>query len=332
MAMDWSSERYVRLYTRDTLTWRRWCWQARAVFPLLLRAADRAGLLHVGSDPGEGLALVVGLPAEVCVVALHGDRKTPGLLSPDGDGGPPTVVLRGGLLIIPNHIAAQEAQRTDAQRQRDHRERVRDIASGARLLLDSRKVPELGPSMSHAVTPGHAVTVSVTPSLAEPPEEEGTPPATRVPPQGGKRRRSTREPDGELQPIVDRVVERLNQRSATPFDPRGKTTRSRIEGLLRAGHTEADLRLVVWHRHVEWGADPAMRKYLRPSTVFGPTKFEEYLPMAVAAWRAKNGGELPAGVSDKVRRLAVAPAGGARTSPGQPSLLEALTKDTKHEP
>ena len=43
--MDWANERYVRLYTRDTVTWKMWPWEARAIFPLLMRKVDRAGVL-----------------------------------------------------------------------------------------------------------------------------------------------------------------------------------------------------------------------------------------------------------------------------------------------
>lgn len=43
--MNWSDERYVKLYERDTLTWP---WQAKCVFALLLRKVDRSGVLDTG--------------------------------------------------------------------------------------------------------------------------------------------------------------------------------------------------------------------------------------------------------------------------------------------
>lgn len=42
------------------------------------------------------------------------------------------------------------------------------------------------------------------------------------------------------------------------------------------GRTVDDVRAVVRLKLREWGRDPKMRRYVRPSTLFGP-KFEEYL-------------------------------------------------------
>jgi hypothetical protein len=47
--MRWPDESYVKLYTRDTPTWRAMAWQARALLPLLMRKVDKAGLMECGS-------------------------------------------------------------------------------------------------------------------------------------------------------------------------------------------------------------------------------------------------------------------------------------------
>lgn len=47
-----------------------------------------------------------------------------------------------------------------------------------------------------------------------------------------------------------------------------------------------DLRQVVWDRGNNWAEDPKMDVYLRPSTLFGPEKFPEYLAQARAAYAA----------------------------------------------
>jgi len=47
--MDWSNERYVRVYTRDTAEYLALCWQAKALLSLLLRKCDRAGVVVVRS-------------------------------------------------------------------------------------------------------------------------------------------------------------------------------------------------------------------------------------------------------------------------------------------
>jgi hypothetical protein len=168
--MRWEDERYVRVYTRDTGEWLALGWEAQALFMLLLRKADRAGLVPTGKAGIRGLAALAGMPLDVVQrVAL--------LLLEDG-------CLREatGGYVIPNFIVAQEARASDAQRKRDQRERDRDKAiasgsSGSRSGMDSEAsvvraqsqngVTQGGHAMeSHAVTGGHAG--EVTPSLTVP--------------------------------------------------------------------------------------------------------------------------------------------------------------------
>lgn len=56
--MDWQDERFVRLYTRDTADWLTWPWQSRALFPLLMRKADRVGRVSMGRSGLAGLAVL----------------------------------------------------------------------------------------------------------------------------------------------------------------------------------------------------------------------------------------------------------------------------------
>jgi hypothetical protein len=111
--MDWSNERYVRNYTRDTADLIAVGWEGRFVFYELLRKVDRAGILDYGGD----LAVVpdiLRLPPEVFEVAL------PRLLKRG------CVVQRDGVLVLPNFLEAQEASQSDAARKRASRERRRD--------------------------------------------------------------------------------------------------------------------------------------------------------------------------------------------------------------
>lgn len=96
--MDWSEERYVRLYTRDTAEWMSWPWQARALFPLLIRKADRTGAIALGKLGRKGLALLVGLPLNV----VEPDLDT---LVADG-----CVQEHPGYVIMPNFLEAQECR------------------------------------------------------------------------------------------------------------------------------------------------------------------------------------------------------------------------------
>jgi len=178
--MDWSDERYVRLYTRDTATWKRLKWQGQTVLMHLLRKVDRAGVLETKgeSDAAAAIEAVTDLPNEVVEPGL---KK---LLEQE------VVALRGNMLLFPKFIEAQEAHHTDAHRMREYRARRRDRArlglgpdvterndhetprnaqkkgatKGAKdPIVTPRNEPVDNP---HApVTPGSG---SVTPSLAQP--------------------------------------------------------------------------------------------------------------------------------------------------------------------
>ena len=161
--MNWSDERYVRLYTRDTVTWKRWTWEARALFPLLLRRVDRSGILDAGSgDKAEALALMLEVPIDVAV------RVLPQWLASD------TVRESGRALVVPSFIEAQEATQSDRQRQAESRARRRTNALSSQVV-DS--------TTSH-VTSSHETSQHVTPAVpcrAEPAVKDmsGTPDVTQ---------------------------------------------------------------------------------------------------------------------------------------------------------
>ena len=69
--MDYSNERWVRLYTRDTATWKLVDWRARTVLLHILRKADRAGVIDVGKDGELGLAALLELPREIVADGLR---------------------------------------------------------------------------------------------------------------------------------------------------------------------------------------------------------------------------------------------------------------------
>lgn len=110
--MDWSNERYVRLYTRDTETWKLLTWEGRALLTLLLRKVDRAGVLET-KHGARGVAALVELPLDLV------ERGLPQLLE---DG---TVAAHAVGYYIPKFLEAQEAPASDALRQKEARERRR---------------------------------------------------------------------------------------------------------------------------------------------------------------------------------------------------------------
>jgi hypothetical protein len=182
--MDWANERYVRLYTRDTGDWLQWPWQSRALFPLLIRKADRAGVIEMGKHGHKGLAAIVNLPAEVVEAGLAG-------LLEDG-----SVKINGTVLVMPNFIEAQETRQSDKLRAKESRSRRRSTALAgpspdvtARHQVspvgdaDERNVTSgsdsgpTGDDPSPDVTARHSVPSRAVPSQAKP---------TPLPPDGGE--------------------------------------------------------------------------------------------------------------------------------------------------
>lgn len=96
MSLDWANERYVRVYTRDTAEQLCWPWEARAIWWLLIRKADRSGMLPVPTKLGmRGVAALISMPVEVVEVGLAA------LL----EDGCVRAVPEG--FLIPNYIEAQ---------------------------------------------------------------------------------------------------------------------------------------------------------------------------------------------------------------------------------
>jgi len=124
--MNWEDERYVRLYTRDTITWKLLGWEGRFVMMSLLRKVDRAGCLDLEAGT-EGLAALLEMPEEIVQVGLAACAKRG------------TVQLRGHMLVLPRFIEAQEAKQSDRQRQRECREKRRDLGERAKVVGLSRE-------------------------------------------------------------------------------------------------------------------------------------------------------------------------------------------------
>ena len=282
MALNWSDERYVRVYTRDTASLLAIGWEGRAVFWELLRKVDRAGVLDTGGDVGP-VAEVLRVPVDVW------ERVLPRLR----DRGMVTVTAKA--IVVPHFIEAQEARQTDRQRQRESRaarlERAlaggADIATarflarpdvyGPPVTKTDRNGHESGPNghtRSHAVTRGHSV-----PSLAVPDPEmcvrsndgpQGSLPLSNLPGDPdtmprtkgeGKRTPRTRQmPQGGPMPYtVEECLGALRDGSggrvaASPCLP-GHAVRitAEIRALDAAGVTLADLRLAGECIAATWG-------------------------------------------------------------------------------
>lgn len=149
--MNWSDERYVKLYVRKTATWITWPWEARAVFPCMLKEADGAGLIDVGTrDPVRTLSVMLGLPFEIVTVAVAAMSETGTIEATDAG------------FLISRYIEAQEATKTDSRRKQDQRERQR---------------AQVRATTQASVTRGHAVSRGVPLQPSPPPAQPTTSPA-----------------------------------------------------------------------------------------------------------------------------------------------------------
>lgn len=95
-------------------------------------------------------------------------------------------------------------------------------------------------------------------------------------------------------PPYKKIIEYLNALTGSKYDHRGKETRGMIRARFRSGFTEQDFYDVIKVKCDQWLGDKKMVSYLRPSTLFRPTNFEDYLQ---EARRAKS-----LGISEKKRQ------------------------------
>jgi uncharacterized phage protein (TIGR02220 family) len=99
--------------------------------------------------------------------------------------------------------------------------------------------------------------------------------------------KKTHEPelDPHIESDVSEVISYINEEWGTKFRTKTEAGRKPIRARLRDGHSMEDLILVAKHLGSKWGRDPRMSPYLRPITVFSPSKFEGYLSQAKATER-----------------------------------------------
>lgn len=94
--------------------------------------------------------------------------------------------------------------------------------------------------------------------------------------------------------ICERVITRLNELNGTKYSTTSEGNTKYIRGRLEDGYKEEDLMLVVEKMSYLWNqpSEKDMRPYLRPSTLFRPTNFENYLNIPVNKKRTTKGIKL----------------------------------------
>lgn len=167
--MDFSNERYVRYYTRDTTGWKLLRFAGQSVWSLLYRKADRAGVIKLdGLEPWEVAVLHCDIPPEVAQPGMAACLQREWIvLDQERDR-----------LVFPKYIEANEAPASDAQRQRESRERRAAVTN--RDYSTSRNVTVASQSVTSRHIASHPVTPSL-PSRAEPNQAE---PAYSAEPEG----------------------------------------------------------------------------------------------------------------------------------------------------
>jgi len=76
---------------------------------------------------------------------------------------------------------------------------------------------------------------------------------------------------------IKEIIEFLNEKTGKNFKTANQSTRAFITARLNEGRTIADLKLVIEYKCKEWLHDEKMLKYLRPSTLFRASNFENYV-------------------------------------------------------
>ncbi|MEV9641027.1 conserved phage C-terminal domain-containing protein [Mammaliicoccus sciuri] len=73
------------------------------------------------------------------------------------------------------------------------------------------------------------------------------------------------------------VVEYLNLKTGKQFKTNASSTRRLVNARLNEGYSVEDIKRVIDSKTTEWLPDQKFRNYLRPSTLFNASNFENYL-------------------------------------------------------
>lgn len=76
---------------------------------------------------------------------------------------------------------------------------------------------------------------------------------------------------------IREIIDYLNISIGSKYTYKNKTNNSHITARLDEGFTVDDFKTVIDKKSKQWGSDPKMSQYLRPSTLFSKSHFEEYL-------------------------------------------------------
>ncbi len=239
MQMRWEDEKFIKVYTRDTVDWLCLSFEAQGLLLLLLRKVDRAGILDVGNRGLRGIATAIGHPG-------RWDTIEPAIKELLADG---TIAFTNDVVVVGNFVEAQEAKQTDAARQRTKRQKDRDLAAEAsravtrchtvsrleETRLDETRLDET--RLSSVVREEHAQTsdgIRAMSSLSLP----GMNDVVEAPTVRKTRRSKAPKPEKETNPrhapLLARLCETFAVVRGNPYRPLGRDFKA-ILGLLSMG-------------------------------------------------------------------------------------------------
>jgi uncharacterized phage protein (TIGR02220 family) len=79
---------------------------------------------------------------------------------------------------------------------------------------------------------------------------------------------------------VSAVIRLFNQICGTRYEPTNKEHQKLISARFSEGATMEDFEIIIRHKHMQWSQDQKMKEYLRPSTLFIKSHWEDYLNAA----------------------------------------------------
>ena len=118
-----------------------------------------------------------------------------------------------------------------------------------------------------------------TPEPTETPKEETKDPA-------GKKAK-----EAEFDAFCDNVVAFLNTKTGREYSAKSQVVKDLLRARFNEGRSAYDCRLVIVSKCRDWIADEKMAKYLRITTLFNKSKFEEYLQEAKMKVKEEQSGE-----------------------------------------
>ena len=91
-----------------------------------------------------------------------------------------------------------------------------------------------------------------------------------------KRKRESGKPDSEVANLEE-PIKYLNQKTGRNYDPKNESNKNLVKARYNEGRNLNDFKKIIDKKCKEWLTDEKMMKFLRPSTLFSRTNFENYI-------------------------------------------------------